>query len=317
MRGWKVNIEKLTTLSKMKITFLRIMHIALLTGWISSERSVALRSAENLGKWIEISGYTCDSFDLPNELLIFLENYKQYDFIVPMFHGTYGEDGQITAFLGTLGCKYASSDFSVHALCMNKYHTNLVIETIGICIPETIFLKKWESIDTDILSYPRFIKPNQWGSSVSNFIVKNPEECQYAINSITADDILIQSLIPGREFTVWVYKDRDWIHILPMVEICPKNEFFDFEEKYNTDGSNEVFKDLPENIQKPLEEMSSKIYDFLDCRWVVRIDWRYDGENIYFLEVNTIPGFTSGSLVPKMWRNAGKNEKEFIEMLLY
>ena len=293
------------------------MQIAILTGGTSSERSVALRSAENLANWIEIAGYKSTRYDLPNDLWVFLENQKQYDLIVPMFHGKYGEDGQITAFLATLGCKYTSSDFSVHALCMNKYHTNLIIETIGIHIPETIFLKKWGSIDTNALPYPRFIKPNQWGSSVSNFLVKNPEECQNAISSITADDILIQSLIPGREFTVWVYKDKDWIHTLPIVEICPKNEFFDFEEKYNTDGSNEVFISLPENIQKPLEEMSSKIYDFLDCRWVVRIDWRYDSENMYFLEVNTIPGFTSGSLVPKMWKKAGKNEKEFIEMLLY
>lgn len=292
------------------------MHIALLTGWISSERSVALKSAENLENWVKLAGCTSTTFDLPHDLWKFLENYKQYDLVIPMFHGTYGEDGQITAFLATLGCKYASSDFSVHALCMNKYHTNLVIEKIGIHIPETFFLKKWWSININWLTYPRFIKPNQWGSSVSNFLVKNPEECQYAIKSITNDDILIQSMIPGREFTVGVYRDKYWIHILPIVEICPKNEFFDFEEKYNTDGSNEVFKNLPEDIQKPLEDMSRKIYDFLDCRWVVRIDWRYDGENMYFLEVNTIPWFTGGSLVPKMWKKAGKNEKEFIEMLM-
>lgn len=90
---------------------------------------------------------------------------------------------------------------------------------------------------------------------------------------------------------------------------------FDYHEKYETDGYNEIFPELEEYLQKSLETQSEYIAKILGCTGVVRIDWRYDGEDIYFLEVNTIPGFTAGSFVPKMWKKAGKTEKEFVKML--
>ena len=97
--------------------------------------------------------------------------------------------------------------------------------------------------------------------------------------------------------------------MLPIIEIITqKGDFFDYEEKYETDGSNEVFSEIADALKNILEEQSAKIYDFLHCRSVVRMDWRYDGNDIYFLEVNTIPGFSTASLVPKMWKKAGKTE---------
>lgn len=128
---------------------------------------------------------------------------------------------------------------------------------------------------------------------------------------------MVQECIEWREFTVWVYRDQNRIHILPIIEIITqKGDFFDYEEKYETDGSNEVFTELDDQLKGILEEQSAKIYDFLHCRSIVRMDWRYDGKDIYFLEVNTIPGFSIASLVPKMWKKAGKTEKEFIDMLI-
>ncbi len=141
-------------------------------------------------------------------------------------------------------------------------------------------------------------------------------ELQKACESITDDDILIQECIEGREFTVGVYADGSWYHALPIMEIITHDGvLFDYSEKYETDGYNEVFPNLDQELQKTLSEESEKITKMLHCRGVVRIDYRYDGKDIHFLEVNTIPWFTSGSLVPKMWKKAGKTEKEFIEML--
>lgn len=127
---------------------------------------------------------------------------------------------------------------------------------------------------------------------------------------------LVQECIEGQEFTVWVYHDDQATHVLPIIEIIAKTDFFDYEEKYESDGSNEVFSNIPDVLRRELERQSIMIYDFLLCRGIVRMDYRYDGADIYFLEVNTIPGFTSASLVPKMWKKAGKTEKEFVEMLL-
>lgn len=313
------------------------MHIAILTGGISTEREVALSSGTNMQDWCKKSGHSTELFDFPADISRFLtrlqasklaiyfptknlvknqEKHPNFDLVIPVFHGIYGEDGQVTAFLATLGCHYAYSDFDVHALCINKYLSQSIVETIWVKTPSTILVGKGEIFDIGSVSYPRFIKPNKWGSSIANFLVKNPTDCTHALANIQDDDVLIQELIPGREFTVWVYRDDTGIHVLPIIEIVTiSGEFFDYVEKYKSDGSNEVFADLPTVLKNSLESESTKIYDHLDCRGVVRMDYRYDSTDIYFLEVNTIPGFTSGSLVPKMWKKAGKSEVEFVEML--
>jgi D-alanine-D-alanine ligase len=247
-----------------------------------------------------------------------LEKNQDFDLVIPVFHGVYGEDGQITAFLSTLGYTYAYSPFTTHALCLDKYKTNLFVKKMGIRIPMTHFIQEWDELPLlSEIDFPFIIKPNHGGSSLSTSKVKNETELRNAYQWITDDDVLIQEYIPGREFTVGVYRDMTWYHSLPIIEIqtIQKWAFFDYTEKYETDGSNEVFMEWEENLQKNLIEQSIKIAKILHCAWVVRIDYRYDGADIYFLEVNTIPGFTSGSLVPKMWKKAGKTEKEFVEML--
>lgn len=294
------------------------MHLAILTWWISTERAVALRSGANMRDWITIAGHTSDLYDFPTDLPDFLWKYSTYDLVIPMFHGVYGEDGQITAFLATLSCKYASSDFSVHVLCIDKNLTNLFLEDLDIKIPKTIFLRKWEDFEVKDVQFPAIVKPNHGWSSISTYKVWEHDELADACISLPEnDDILIQECIEWREFTVAVYRDKTGYHTLPIMEIVNlENAFFDYEEKYETDGSNEVFVQWEEILQQTLSKESIRVAEYIGTRWVVRIDWRYDGRDIYFLEVNTIPGFTSGSFVPKMWKKAGKNEGDFVEILM-
>lgn len=269
-------------------------------------------------KWIDIAWYTSDIYDFPNEISDFLSKYSEYDLVIPVFHGIYGEDGQVTAFLATLGCKYAYSDFETHTLCIDKNLTNLALWDIDIKIPESIFIKQRSTLSIDLTNttFPLIVKPNRWGSSLNTTKVSSEIELNKAIWAITDDDILIQKCIGWKEYTVGVYEDNLGTHVLPVIEIVTiKQDFFDYEEKYESDGSNEVFSDIESSLRNTLETISTQIYDYLKCRGVVRMDYRYDGMEIYFLEVNTIPGFTSGSLVPKMWKKARKTEKEFIDML--
>jgi D-alanine-D-alanine ligase len=293
------------------------MNIAILTWWISTEREIALRSADNMKDWIEKAGYIPHIYDFPTETLSFLWEYKKYNLVIPLFHGIYGEDGQVTAFLATLGCSYAYSDFAVHALCMDKNLTNLFLETLDIKIPKTIFLRKWEAFEVKDVQFPAIVKPNHGWSSISTYKVWEHDELADACISLPEDDdILIQECIEWREFTVGVYRGTMGYQSLPIIEIRTlSQDFFDYEEKYETDGSNEVFLDGEEELQKILSEKSTRIAEYIGTKWVIRIDWRYDGKDIYFLEVNTIPGFTSGSLVPKMWKKAGKSEEEFMKIL--
>lgn len=269
-----------------------------------------------MSDWVQKSGNTSDIYDFPTELPDFLTKYKTYDLVIPMFHGIYGEDWQITAFLKTLGCKYAYSDFETHSLCMDKYLTNLVVQKVGIKIPNTVFRARNTPTAMIDLPFPLIVKPNRGGSSIATSKVKSQSELVTACDAITDDDILIQECIEWREFTVGIYRDQDEYHTLPIIEIRTLSEnFFDYSEKYETDGSNEVFMEWEIELQQKLSQESEKIAELLHCRWVIRIDYIYDGSDLYFLEVNTIPGFTSGSLVPKMWKKAGKTEGEFVEML--
>ena len=114
--------------------------------------------------WVTLAGYTYKTYDLPNEIDRFLMEYKKYDLVIPVFHGMYGEDGQITAFLKTLGCRYAYSPFETHALCMDKYHINLLVERLGIHVPRTLFITEGHSIEnlvSPLICYPVIIKPNR------------------------------------------------------------------------------------------------------------------------------------------------------------
>lgn len=296
------------------------MHIAILTWWISTEREVALRSGANMDDWVQKAGHTSEVFDFPKDLDNFLIKYKTYDLVIPLFHGIYWEDGQVTAFLATIGCKYAYSSFMTHSFCIDKYRTNLLVEKIGIKIPKSFFVARGyfiEEIPPPLICYPLIVKPNHGWSSIDIAKVDTRIRFIEAQKLITNDDIIIQECIEWREFTVWVYRSGDGYGVLPIVEICTyNNTLFDYSEKYETDGSNEVFVELPLSLRDSLEQMSILIASALDCRWVVRMDWRYNGKEFYFLEVNTIPWFTSGSLVPKMWKKAGKTEKEFMEMLI-
>lgn len=329
-----------------------IMQIAILTWGISAERPVAQKSAMNMLEWIKTAWYIADMYNLPEEIDIFLAEYKKYDLVIPIFHGRYGEDGIITWMCETVGIPVAGCSSWVHALCIDKYHTNCVVEKLGVKIPKTwipwlphpmklIPTENQKNLDTTLI-----IKPNQGWSSLATTKATTLEEFRNGIKAVhdviesltwermkllsTTDakgytrrfpllrDVpMVQECIKGGEFTVWVYRDRWWTQVLPIIEIITlKWDFFDYEEKYETDGSNEIFSDIEEWLKEMLESQSVQIYDFLGCRGVVRIDWRYDGKDIYFLEVNTIPGFSKVSLVPKMWKKAGKTEKEFIDMLM-
>lgn len=330
--------------------------IAILNGWISTEREVSLRSGANMREWCIIAGYETDIYNIPESIDIFLSKYQEYDLIIPMLHGRYGEDGVVTGMCETLWVRVAWCSAWVHALCIDKFHTNCVVEKLGIKVPKSWLpgLPKpaklipesttWET--DEALEIKLIVKPNQWWSSLATAKVTTSKEFYEAIEnidivikSLTEERIkllswknnkdfirhfppltdlpLIQECIEWREFTVGIYRNESGHHALPIMEACNVSGLHGYEEKYESDGSNEVFSDLNLALQKDLEEQSIRICQFLGTKWVVRIDWRYDGHDLYFLEVNTIPGFTSASFIPKMWKQAGKSEKEFIEMLIF
>ncbi|MBP6921006.1 ATP-grasp domain-containing protein [Candidatus Gracilibacteria bacterium] len=334
------------------------MHIALLTGGISAERPISLRSSEGLTSFIAQTSHTCDVYDIPTELDTFLAKYSEYDIVFPYIHGYYGEDGVITGLCETLGLRYIGSPAITHALCIDKFRTNCVIEKLGIVkVPKSwipgmnspTLLGLPENVDEttpqETHTPPVIVKPNCGGSTVAtnkatdvSSLLSAINEVQINTSSLTQGNIqllgegtkfqrhfpdytdvpLVQEYIDGEEYTVGVVGANHAPEVLPIMQIVNlKSVLFDWKEKYESDGSNEVFPlDLDPVLAEKLRSASIKIYQLLGCRGVARVDYRVRDGELYFLEVNTFPGATKASFIPKMWQKTGRSMGDFIEMLI-
>jgi len=187
------------------------------------------------------------------------------------------------------------------------------------------------SLFEETLPFPLIVKPNRGGSSALTKKVITQSELSAAIDAIknesnsslgqfhiSPDTALVQECIEGEEYTVGVFGPPEKAEALPIMQIVNvRAEFFDWQEKYELDGSNEIF---PENIHTELREKlintSRWIYWSLGCRGIARIDYRVRDGELYFLEVNTFPGATKASFIPKMWQKTGRTMAEFINMLI-
>ena len=169
------------------------------------------------------------------------------------------------------------------------------------------------------LSLPVFIKPNNGGSSVGMSKVNKAVDIEPAIQKafLEDDEIIIEEYIEGREITCGIFSYKGKLITFPVAEIISKNEFFDFEAKYDPSLAEEV---LPAHIPKAVEinckETSALLYEKLNCKGIVRFDYIFNDEGLYFLEVNTVPGLTEASIVPKMAKNYGISLSELFSMLV-
>jgi D-alanine-D-alanine ligase len=249
----------------------------------------------------------------------FLSAYKDYDLAIPVFHWEYWEDGMIFWLLDSIWMKYTFSPFATHAVCMDKNKSNILVEKIWVKVPKSYLFNYLNEISGIKFSYPLIVKPNSWWSSVATYKVNNDAELSKAVSDvieITHDLVLVQEFISWTEYSVPVIWNDD-LECLPIMRVELKTwEFFDYEEKYNSDGSNEIFWDVEENLKTSLEDDSKKIYKFLGCRWISRIDYIVNDSWIYFLEVNTIPGFSAASIFPKAWKLTWRSLKEIVEKII-
>ena len=292
------------------------MKIALLTGWTWYEREVALRSANTFHENMK---YPHDTFVLPDEMDRFLSCYKDYDIAVPVFHWEFWEDGKIFGLLDSLSMIHAFSPFAVHALCMDKNKANILVEKIWVQVPKSYLINDIQDLKSFKFGFPLIVKPNSWWSSVATYKTNNYEELEEAVKNvkdITKDIVLVQEFISWTEYSVPVIWNSK-LEVLPIMRVALKSwEFFDYEEKYNSDWSNEIFGDIDESLRSKLEEQSKKIYRFLWCKWISRIDFIVNESWIYFLEVNTIPGFSPASIFPKAWKLTWRSLEEIVEEII-
>jgi len=257
-------------------------------------------------------------------------NSKIFDDIDLAFlgvHGKFGEDGKIQTLLELRGIKYTGSDVFSSALAMDKDISKKVLESIGIKTPEWITLLKNAKIDFEKLNrqilnsvgYPCVIKPNDEGSTVGLSIVQPDVEDIQLKRSIDlafnySNKVLIEQFVKGRELTVPVIGEEAY----PVIEIRPKDGFYDYEHKY-TKGMTEYFcpAQIPFEKERETKEAALKAHRALGCSVYSRVDFILDSEdNLCCLEVNTLPGMTETSLVPKSATAKGVNFKDLIETLI-
>ena len=298
------------------------LRIVVLMGGDSSEREVSLVSGRAVAEALAAAGHEVDARVIGAVADVRdMRDLGEWDVVFPALHGGDGEDGHLQALLDLMGVPYALSGPLASAMAMDKAVTKRVLKGAGIPTPDWL-LVSWEGEsarpvasgaagdDTRLdlgalcaraerdLGFPLVIKPNRGGSSVGVRIVERPGDFEAAFAEVSADSrsVLIEAYAPGRELTAAVFMGRR----LPLVEIVPRSGFYDFENKY-TDGACDYL--CPAPVHSPVYEQMSddarRAYDLLDCRGVVRVDFRLDESAYTCLEINTIPGMTGQSLVPK------------------
>ena len=317
--------------------------IALVTGGYSGEAVISYKSAATIQNNIDATKWDCYLIDIKpdgwfyqtkagdkipvdkNDFSINVEGvYIKFDAVLVGLHGTPGEDGKLQGYFDCLGIPYTSCDAATSALTFNKRYTVAVAAFAGIHVAKSLHLFKNESVAAkDILQQlklPFFVKPNNGGSSIGMSKVNNAEELQSALQKAFKEDeqILVEEFIKGREFTIGVYKTRGNIICLPMTEIISKNDFFDFEAKYEGKSEEVTPAKATEKITQQIKETAEKIYKVFNCKGIVRIDFIYDEikELPFMLEINTVPGQSSASIVPQQVVVMGSTLKEFYSLLL-
>ncbi|MFQ6676758.1 MAG: D-alanine--D-alanine ligase [Fidelibacterota bacterium] len=279
--------------------------IAVLMGGASSERDVSLQSGKAIQGACENLGYDTTPIIFNTNIIDYLDKLLNVDLVLIALHGGLGENGRIQGLFESLGIRFTGSDALSSALCMDKHISKLLVEDVGISTPKWVRIRKNESYNTSIIKYPCVVKPNSEGSTIGLTIVDHANQLEEAISAahVYDNEIIIEDYIGGKELTVSVLDDE----ILPIVEIRPSHLFYDYECKYSK-GMTEYYcpAELDEGLSDKIKETTIKIYKLLKCRHYGRVDFRLDNNNkFWFLEVNTLPGMTETSLVPKAAKAAG------------
>lgn len=254
------------------------------------------------------------SFNRGNEKISF-------DCVLMAIHGTPGEDGKLQSYFEMIGMPFTGSGAFSSALSFNKYACKSYLSQWDVPMAKSILLRSGNSFDTAAilaeLGLPLFVKPNNSGSSFGISRVNMGEELEDAITSAfkEGDEVIVEQYINGTEVSCGLIKTAEQSHIFPITEIVTENEFFDFEAKYTDGMAREITPAvIEEKTAAKCRELSSLIYDSLSCRGIARVDFIISSGTPYFLEVNTIPGMSPNSIIPKQIKSYGMKLSEILDL---
>lgn len=318
--------------------------IALVMGGFSGEHDISINSGNEVYKALDRTKYqpyrivvepdewfflADDGTHTPvdkNDFSVTIGGEKIcFDLAFIIIHGNPGENGRLQGYFDMIGMKYTTCDFYTSVLTFNKGYCNPLVRSFGIVALAKSKLLYNGQVDPDALlaelELPVFVKPAAGGSSVGMTKVKAKEDLLPAIHRALQEDdqVLVEEFIEGREFGCGVIQTKDELIALPVTEIIPiGREFFDYEAKYNGFSNEVTPAEVETEISEEIQQTAKKLYKMLNCRGVVRFDFIYNvkKQKLYFLEINTIPGQSAESIVPKQARAMGISTSQLYTMVI-
>ncbi len=308
------------------------LHIALMAGGNSSERGIALQSAAQIASVLDPEKYEVKVIDLKgrswayttpkgeqvevdkNDFSITLNGERRpFDYALIIIHGTPGENGMLQGYLEMMGIPHSSCSTTSSAITFDKISTKRAVREYGIHLAREILLSRHDKVEPEAiverLGLPLFIKPNASGSSFGVTKVKRVEEITEAVKLAftESEEVLIEEYITGREMACGILLTQEEELLFPITEIVSKREFFDYEAKYEAGLSDEITPaPISEELRQELNRITRLAYKACRCSGIVRIDFIVTPEGKpYLIEINSIPGMSSGSIVPKQAREMG------------
>lgn len=299
------------------------INIAILTGGDVAEREISLKSANTVFQHLDPEKYekrivewTGRRFiDQLTGQTIDLNNFKvpgldTVDVIYLILHGHPAEDGEIQGYFKMIGIPCTGCDVLASSLTFNKQATKNYLKGFGVPMAESKLIFKGESLkieDFTHFSLPLFVKPNKNGSSYGVTKVKNRDEILSAIKYAFQydEEVMVEEFMEGREFSNGVFRLKNQVKVLPITEIKTNREFFDYQAKYENQSQEITPAELSDEETMACKEMTGKIYQWLGCKGMCRVDYILSKGKFKLLEINTIPGMSPNSIIPQQIRAEG------------
>ncbi|KAA5534410.1 MAG: D-alanine--D-alanine ligase [Myroides sp.] len=313
-------------------------NVAIIMGGYSSEYKISLKSGEVVYNHLDSTKYNLYKIHIltegwfyvdeqnnrfvvdKNDFSVTVNNEKiTFDVVFNAIHGTPGEDGLIQAYLKLLNIPQTSCNYYQSALTFNKRDMLSVLKPYGIKTAISYYLNKGDVIDENQIiqrvGLPCFVKPNKSGSSFGISMVKDSEQLLPAIDKayIEDDEIIIESYLKGTEVSVGVIKYKDQTMVLPITEIVSENDFFDYEAKYEGKSSEITPARISEDEKAKVEDAAKRIYTILKMDGFSRSEFILVSGEPFLLEMNTVPGLTTESILPQQAREAGISLNELFD----
>lgn len=317
-------------------------NIAILAGGNSSEREISLKSADTIYKNLDRNLYNPCIVDVHRKLWLALPDGSSgfpidkndfsytaggvrtvFDYAYVIIHGSPGENGILEGYLRLVDIPFSTCNVLASALTFDKYRLNRFLENMGINVAKAILLHNGTKITPqeieEQLGFPCFIKPSAGGSSFGTTKVHRATEVDKALEMAFKEnsEVVVESFLEGTEVTCGCFKTSKRTVTLPVTEVVPKTEFFDYDAKYNGMVSEITPARIPDSLRDNIQEMTSRIYDIVGCKGIIRNDYIITADKkINLLEVNTTPGMTPTSFIPQQLKAAGLDLKEVLTEII-